>query len=74
MKTVKYNSLNQKNKNRVDSAIALFEVKPTMVHHTITTTGCTKFVSSMVTVSNPAAELLMLVGGRQVVTKITIDS
>lgn len=73
MKTVNYSALNSKNKARVDAAIALFDNKPISVHHTVTSTHCTKFVRSMVTVCNPKTEIELVSGGRVITTKIALD-
>ena len=42
MKIVNYSALNQKNKARVDTAVALFDNRPAIAHHTVTSTHCTK--------------------------------
>ncbi len=74
MKIVNYSRLNVKNKARIDATVSAFSVKPTMVHHSVTSTGCTKFVRSIVTVSNPAAELNLILGdGRLKQTQIALD-
>lgn len=73
MKTVNYSRLNPKNKARVDDAIALFDNRPSHAHHTVASTHCTKFVRSMVTVSNPKNEVELLVGGRVITTQISLD-
>lgn len=72
MKIVNYSALNQKNKARVDAIVSYYDERPEFAHHTTTTTHCTKYVRSMVTVINPAKEISMLEGGRVVVTKIAL--
>lgn len=74
MKIVNYSALNQKNKARVDTAVALFDNRPAIAHHTVTSTHCTKFVRSMVTVCNPQKELELVTGGRVIITKIALDN
>jgi hypothetical protein len=73
MKTVNYSALNSRNKSRVDTAVSHYETKPTTVHHAVTSTHCTKFVRSMVTVCDPSVEMSLLIGGKLIITKIALD-
>lgn len=73
MKIVNYSALNLKNKTRVDKAVAHYTVRPSHAHHATTSTHCTKFVRSMVSVCDPAREITLMQGGKVVITKIALD-
>lgn len=74
VKIVPYSRLNAKNKARIDEIVTGYEVKPSIVHHTTMSTHCTKFVRSMVSVSDPRREISHLLGaGKMVTTKVAVD-
>ena len=73
MKVVHYSRLNAKNKARVDKATSLFVDKPAIVHHSVMSTHCTKFVRSIVTVCDPAVEIGLTLGGKLKQTQIALD-
>lgn len=73
MKVINYSRLNQKNKDRVNSSVAIFEPRPSIIHHSAVCTRSTKVVRSMISMSNPSVELSLVVGGRVITTQIDLD-